>query len=89
MAIMDVITNNMIENAINAISSKTFSTLHVLEVLIDQENEAVGELRTWSSRNWKALIGELSRGSQPRRLKSIKFHLQKNHQQGGERDNSG
>lgn len=58
MAIMDVITNKMIDNAINAISSKTFTTLHVLEVLIDQENEAVGEVRTWSSRNWKALIGK-------------------------------
>ncbi len=58
MAIMDVITNKMIDNAINAISSKTFTTLHVLEVLIDQENEAVGEVRIWSSRNWKALIGK-------------------------------
>jgi hypothetical protein len=58
MAITDTITNQMIENAINTISGKTFNTLHVLEILIDQENEAVGEVRIWSSRNWRALIGK-------------------------------
>jgi hypothetical protein len=58
MAIMDTITNQMIEKAINTISGKTFNTLHVLEILIDQENKAVGEVRIWSSRNWRALIGK-------------------------------
>lgn len=58
MAIMDIITNDMVERAVNSIPTKNFNTLHVIEKLIELEFGAVEELKNWSSRNWRSSIGK-------------------------------
>ncbi|GAB1350043.1 hypothetical protein MASR1M107_22580 [Ignavibacteriales bacterium] len=58
MAIMDIITDEMVERAVNSIPTKNFNTLHFIEKLIELEFEAVDEVKNWSSRNWRGLIGK-------------------------------
>lgn len=48
----------MVEKAVNNIPGRTFNTLHVIEQLIVLENEAVGEVKSYSSKNWRGLIGK-------------------------------
>lgn len=58
MAISDDISNNVIENAINQLGRNSFNTFHLIEVLETHENELITDIKSWSVRNWRSIIGK-------------------------------
>ena len=58
MAMHDEITNLVLENCINAIPSKNFTTLRVISELEKKYPIDVNRVRSYSERNWRAVIGK-------------------------------
>ncbi len=58
MAISDDISNQVIENAINQLGRNSFNTLHLIEVLESQESELIKDIKSWSERNWRSVVGK-------------------------------
>jgi hypothetical protein len=58
MAMHDEITNLMLENCINAIPSKNFTTLRVISELEKKYPIDVNRVKSYSERNWRAVIGK-------------------------------
>ncbi len=54
----DEITNLMLENCINAIPSKNFTTLRVISELEKKYPIDVNRVKSYSERNWRAVIGK-------------------------------
>ncbi|GAB1350041.1 hypothetical protein MASR1M107_22560 [Ignavibacteriales bacterium] len=58
MAISDDISNNVIEHAINSLGRNSFTTFHVIEVMEKNNSELILDIKSWSERNWRAIIGK-------------------------------
>jgi hypothetical protein len=58
MALHDEISNQVLEKCINAIPSKYFTTLRVIDELIKSFPEVVERVRSYSERNWRSVIGK-------------------------------
>ncbi len=58
MAISDDISNQVIENAINQISRNGFTTFHLIDELEKTEPELMEDIRSWSVRNWRSIVGK-------------------------------
>jgi hypothetical protein len=58
MAMHDEITNLVLENCINAIPSKNFTTLRVISELEKKYPIDVNRVKSYSERNWRAVIGK-------------------------------
>lgn len=58
MALHDDLTNEMIKKALIKIEGNLFNTIRVVDILTDQEPDTINELRQWSPRNWRAVIGK-------------------------------
>lgn len=58
MAISDDITNQVIESAIQQLGRNGFTTFHLIEVLEKNETELISDIKSWSERNWRAIIGK-------------------------------
>lgn len=58
MALHHEITNHALETCINAIPSKHFTTLKVISVLQNKYPLDVERLKSYSTRNWRAVIGK-------------------------------
>lgn len=58
MAISDDISNQVIENAINRLGRNSFNTFHLIEELEKQEVELISDIKSWSERNWRSIIGK-------------------------------
>ena len=58
MAISDDISNQVIENAINQLGRNSFNTLHLIEVLEKHESELIKDIKSWSERNWRSVVGK-------------------------------
>jgi len=57
MAIKDEISNQILQNCINSIPSKNFTTLRVIDELLKNFPNDVERVRSYSERNWRAVIG--------------------------------
>lgn len=57
MALHENITDEILEHAANSIGGKYFNTLQIVDLLIKQQPLIIEELRQWSPRNWRSVIG--------------------------------
>ncbi|OQA92835.1 MAG: hypothetical protein BWY26_00038 [Elusimicrobia bacterium ADurb.Bin231] len=57
MALYDEITSQVLENCVNDISSKYFTTLTVIDKLEKLYPDIVEKVKAYSTRNWRAVIG--------------------------------
>jgi|GEM_PF-1341365 hypothetical protein len=58
MAISDDISNQVIEEAINLLGRNSFNTFQLIEVLEQHHSEMISDIKNWSERNWRAIIGK-------------------------------
>jgi hypothetical protein len=58
MALHEEISNQAIELCVNAIPSKYFTTLKVISELERRFPEDVKRIKSYSERNWRAVIGK-------------------------------
>lgn len=58
MALHDEITNQVLEKCINAIPSKHFTTLRVIDELIKSFPKVVEIVQSRSERNWRSVSGK-------------------------------
>jgi len=58
MALHDEISNQILEKCINAIPSKNFTTLRVIDELIKSFPNDVSRVKSYSERNWRSIIGK-------------------------------
>lgn len=58
MALHNEITNHALEDCINTIPSKHFTTLKVIDVLKNKYPSDVERVKSYSQRNWRAVIGK-------------------------------
>jgi len=61
MALMDIITDEMIEEAIYSIQSKSFTTLHVIDSLTKSYPMIIDELQQSSGYSWRSIVGRRTR----------------------------
>ena len=58
MALHDEISNQTLKICLNAISSQYFTTLNVISELEKNFPDEVTKVRSFSERNWRAIIGK-------------------------------
>ena len=58
MALHDDIPNEAIEKAINSIQRDAFTTLTIVAYLEKEYAAVIEDLKGWSPRNWRAVIGK-------------------------------
>jgi hypothetical protein len=58
MALHEEISNHALETCINTIPSKHFTTLKVISKLEKKFPEDVKRVKSYSERNWRAVIGK-------------------------------
>lgn len=58
MAIHDDISNSVIEKAIASVQGNAFTTFTIVSFLEKNEAVLVDDLKGWSPRNWKSVVGK-------------------------------
>lgn len=58
MALHDEISNQILGKCINAIPSKNFTTLRVIDELIKSFPNDAERIKSYSERNWRSVIGK-------------------------------
>lgn len=58
MAISDDISNQVIEEAIKLLGRDSFTTFNLITILEQNYGELVSDIKNWSERNWRAIIGK-------------------------------
>ena len=58
MALHDDIPNSVIEKGINSIQRDAFTTLTIVDYLVKNETQMIDDLKGWSPRNWRSVVGK-------------------------------
>jgi hypothetical protein len=58
MAKRDILTNEMIRNAVTKVVTNSFTTIELIEILEDIEPIIISKLKSKIRRNWRAEIGK-------------------------------
>jgi hypothetical protein len=58
MAIHNDIPNSVIEEALSSFERDAFTTLTVVDYLEKNHNSLVEDLKGWSPRNWRSVVGK-------------------------------
>jgi len=58
MALHDDISDLVIEKGINFIERDAFTTLTIVDYLVEKEPQLINDLKGWSPRNWRSVVGK-------------------------------